>query len=135
MNNSQPSSELLTLTYVIYGLHFFSALNGVLSSAFILTAFLSGWPSIIALILSYIKRSDATGTYLQSHFDWVISTFWYALLWLIISILIALTFFGIPVAYLMVVVTGLWLMFRIIRGFLSLLDKKEMPSNTPQSPN
>ena len=127
MYKNEPSSDLVSLTYIIYGLHFFSAFNGVLSSAFILTAFLSGWPSIIAVILSYAKRSDVTGTYLQSHFDWVISTFWYALFWLIISILIALTFFGIPVAYLMVVITGIWVIYRIIRGVLSLLDKKEMP--------
>jgi len=129
MYKTEPSSDLVTLTYIIYGLHFFSALNGVLSSAFILTAFLSGWPSIIALIISYVKRSDVAGTYLQSHFDWVISTFWYALFWLIISILIALTFFGIPIAFLMVVVTGLWVIFRIIRGLSSLLDKKELPNN------
>jgi len=129
MYKNEPSSNLVTLTYIIYGLHFFSALNGVLSSAFILTAFLSGWPSIIAVILSYAKRSETTGTYLQSHFDWVISTFWYALFWLIISILIALTFFGIPVAYLMVVITGLWVMYRIVRGLLSLLDKNELPMN------
>ncbi|MCW9048668.1 MAG: hypothetical protein OQK46_11365 [Gammaproteobacteria bacterium] len=127
MYKNEPSSDLVSLTYIIYGLHFFSAFNGVLSSAFILTAFLSGWPSIIAVILSYAKRSDVTGTYLQSHFDWVISTFWYALFWLIISILLALTFFGIPVAYFMVVITGIWVIYRIIRGVLSLLDKKEMP--------
>jgi len=130
MFKTEPSSNLLTLTYIIYGLHFFSALNGVLSSAFILTAFLSGWPSIIALILSYVKRSDVEGTYLQSHFEWVISTFWYALFWLIISILIALTFFGIPVAFLMVVITGLWVIFRIVRGLSSLLDRKALPNNT-----
>lgn len=129
MFKTEPSSGLLTLMYVIYGLHFFSALTGVLSSAFILTAFLSGWPSIIALILSYLKRSDVAGTYLESHFNWVISTFWYAFFWLIISIIIALTFFGIPIAFLMVVVTGLWLMFRILRGVVSLLDKKEMPNS------
>lgn len=129
MYKNEPPSSLITLTYIIYGLHFFSALNGVLSSAFILTAFLSGWPSIIAVILSYAKRSEVTGTYLQSHFDWVISTFWYALFWLIISILIALTFFGIPVAFLMVVITGLWVMYRIVRGLFSLFDGKELPMN------
>ena len=126
---NEPPSSLVTLTYIIYGLHFFSALNGVLSSAFILTAFLSGWPSIIAVILSYAKRGEVSGTYLESHFDWVISTFWYALFWLIISILIALTFFGIPVAFLMVVITGLWVIYRIVRGLFSLLDGKELPMN------
>ena len=117
----------MSLVYVIYGLHFFSALNGVLSSAFILTSFFTGWPSIIAVILSYIKRSDAVDTYLQSHFDWVIQTFWYAFFWLIISILIALTFFGLPIAFVMVVITGLWVIYRIIRGVLNLMDEKNIP--------
>ncbi|RDH84028.1 MAG: hypothetical protein DIZ80_07800 [endosymbiont of Galathealinum brachiosum] len=118
---------MITLVYIIYGLHFFSALNGVLSSAFILTAFLTGWPSIIAVIISYAKRGEAVDTYLQSHFEWLIQTFWYALLWLIVSILIALTFFGIPIAFLMIVLTGLWVIYRIIRGVLNLMDKKSMP--------
>ena len=127
MFKKQPEPSLITLTYVIYGLHFFSALTGVLSSAFILTAFLTGWPSIIAVILSYIKRSEAVDTYLQSHFDWVIQTFWYAFFWLIISILIALTFFGLPIAFVMVVITGLWVIYRIIRGVLNLMDEKNIP--------
>ncbi len=127
MFKKEAAPGLISLTYVIYGLHFFSALTGVLSSAFILTAFLTGWPSIIGVVLSYVKRSEVVDTYLQSHFDWLIRTFWYALFWLIISILIALTFFGIPIAFLMVVITGLWVMYRIVRGVLNLLDKKPMP--------
>ena len=65
-----PSANMVQLTYLIYGLHLFSAVNGVLTSAFIVTAFLSGWPSIIAVLLNYIKREDMRGTYLDSHFRW-----------------------------------------------------------------
>ena len=78
-----PRESLVTLTHVIYALHAFSALSGLLSPALILTAFLSGWPSIIAVILNYVKRSDVRGTWLDSHFGWQIRTFWFALLWLI----------------------------------------------------
>ncbi|MGH8635262.1 MAG: hypothetical protein ACRET7_14180, partial [Burkholderiales bacterium] len=56
-----PSEGMVTLTHVLYGLHGFSALMGVLSSAFIVTAFLTGWPSIIAVIVNYVKRGDARG--------------------------------------------------------------------------
>src|SRR6266702_4581109 len=73
-----PSEGLITLTHVIYALHAFSAITGLLSSALILTAFLTGWPSIIAAILNYAKRAEVRGTWLDSHFGWQIRTFWYA---------------------------------------------------------
>jgi hypothetical protein len=51
---------------VIYGLHAFSALTGLLSPAMIVTAFLSGWPSIIAVILNYVKRAEVRGNEKQN---------------------------------------------------------------------
>ena len=48
--------------------------------------FLVGWPSIIAVILNYVKRSDVAGTWLESHFRWQIRTFWFALLWVLIAV-------------------------------------------------
>ena len=125
----EPAADLVSITYIIYGLHFFSALNGVLSSAFVLTAFLTGWPSIIGIILSYVKRGDAVDTYLESHFNWLIRTFWFALMWLLISIIIAMTLFGIPLALLMLIFTGLWVLYRIVRGVVHMLNIKPMPMN------
>ena len=55
---------------------------GVFTGASIATAFVFGWPSIIAVIINYVERSDVRGTYLDSHFSWQIRTFWYALLWI-----------------------------------------------------
>ena len=119
--SNHPSSGLVSLTYLTYGLHLFSAVSGILSPAFVLTAFLTGWPSIIAVVLNYVKRGDAQGTYLASHFDWQIRTFWFALVWLLLSFLLMITFFGIPIAFLMVCFTGLWVLYRIIRGLLRLM--------------
>ena len=56
-----PSEDLVTLTHIIYGLHAFSVLTGISSTAFIVTAFLSGWPSIIAVIINYVKRDNVRG--------------------------------------------------------------------------
>lgn len=64
--------------HVIYALHTFSALTGLASSVLVLTAFFTGWPSIIAVVLNYAKRSEVRGTWLDSHFGWQIRTFWYA---------------------------------------------------------
>jgi len=63
--DKEPNTSLVSLAYIIYGLHGFSALTGVLTPALVVTAFLTDWPSIIAVILSYAKRSDAEGTYLE----------------------------------------------------------------------
>lgn len=118
---------MVAMTYLIYGLHAFSALTGLLSPAFVVTAFLSGWPSIIAVIINYVKRAEARGTYLESHFRWQIRTFWFALLWVFIAVLIAFTFIGIPIAIIVAWLAGLWVLYRIMRGLLRLLNDKPMP--------
>ena len=48
----------VTWTHVIYALHAFSLLTGILGAATVVGAFLTGWPSIIAVILNYVKRGD-----------------------------------------------------------------------------
>lgn len=122
-----PTKGLVTLTHLIYLLHGFSALMGLLGSAFIVTAFLSGWPSIIAMILNYLKRSEVRGTYLDTHFRWQIRTFWYALLWLAIATVLFVTVIGIPFAWVLAVAVGLWVLYRIIRGWLALSSGATMP--------
>ena len=123
-----PREGLVTLAHVIYGLHAFSAATGLLSSALIVTAFLAGWPSIIAVILNYVKRSDVRGTWLDSHFSWQIRTFWYALLWLVVGGILFVTLVGIPVAIVLWIGTGIWVLYRIIRGWLALSSQKAMPT-------
>src|SRR4029079_10867925 len=101
-----PRQWLVRLTHIIYGLHAFSAVMGVISSAAIVTAFLTGWPSILAVILNYAKRHDARGTYLESHFRWQIRTFWFALLSVVIALSMFVTVILIPFAWLLFVFTG-----------------------------
>jgi uncharacterized membrane protein len=122
-----PREGLITLAHVIYALHAFSALTGLASSVLILTTFLTGWPSIIALILNYAKRSAVRDTWLDSHFGWQIRTFWYALLWLVVGGMAFVTFYGLPVAITVWVVTGLWVLYRIVRGWMTLSAEKPMP--------
>ena len=122
-----PREGLVTLAHVIYGLHAFSALTGLLSPAMIVTAFLTGWPSIIAVILNYVKRSDVRGTWLDSHYSWQIRTFWYALLWLAVGGVLFATVVLIPVAFVLWFATGIWVLYRIIRGWLALASTKAMP--------
>jgi uncharacterized membrane protein len=117
---------LVRLTHIIYGLHAFSAVMGVISSAAVVTAFLTGWPSILAVILNYVKRADVRGTYLESHFRWQIRTFWFAVLWTALAFLLFVTVIGFPLAWLIVVLTGIWVLYRIGRGWLALNDGQEI---------
>ena len=122
-----PREGLVTLTHVIYALHAFSALTGMVSAAMIVTAFLTGWPSIIAVILNYVKRSDVRGTWLDSHFSWQIRTFWWSLLWVLVGAVLFVTLIGIPIAYVLWLGTGIWVLYRIIRGWLALSAQKTVP--------
>ena len=121
------TDRLITVTSIIYGLHTISAVTGLLSPAFVVTAFLTGWPSVIAVIINYAKRSEARGTWLESHFRWQIRTFWYALVWVLIALALAATLIGIPLALLLAWVAGLWVLYRIGRGWLRLADRRPMP--------
>ena len=95
LSPSQESS-LISWTQLIYGLHAFSLVMGIVGTATIIGAFLTGWPSIIAVILNYVKRGDVAGTWLESHFRWQIRTFWYGLLWVVLCIGFIIVTFGLP---------------------------------------
>jgi uncharacterized membrane protein len=112
---------------VLYGLHGFSALMGMLGPALVVTAFLTGWPSIIAVIINYVKRGDTRGTWLESHFRWQIRTFWFAVLWVLIAAVLFVTVIGIPIAWVLALLLGLWVLYRIIRGWIALGSGRAMP--------
>ena len=128
MHVNPASGPLFNWTQGIYALHAFSLLTGILGTATVVGAFLTGWPSIIAVILNYVKRSEARGTWLDSHFRWQIRTFWYGLLWVGLCILFIVVTFGIGllIAWLPLIVVGLWFVYRIVRGWLALRDGRPM---------
>lgn len=122
-----PRQGLVTLTHVMYALHAFSALTGMLTPALVVTAFLTGWPSIIAVIINYVKRSEVCATWLDSHFSWQLRTFWFALLWLAVGAVLFATVVGIAFAFILWLGTGIWVLYRLIRGWLALGSKQTLP--------
>ena len=123
---STPDPSLVSYTHWMYGLHAASALIGILGSSTIVGAFIFGIPSIIAVIMNYVKRSDARGTYLESHFSWQLRTFWFAALWTVIAfvlsgplMLIVVGFFTFALAVFLI---GVWIIYRVTRGWLRLRD-------------
>jgi len=130
---SKPAESLVNVAHLVYALHTWSILAGIVGAATIVGMFLTGWPSIIAVIINYVKRPDAKGTYLDSHFGWQIRTFWYTLLWVVIGgIAFVLLWWMLGLGILLGVaiwgITGLWVIYRIVRGWLALASAKSMPS-------
>lgn len=113
--------------HVMYGLHAISAVSGILSSATIVGAFVFGWPSIIAVIINVVTRSQVRDSWLESHWRWQMRTFWYALLWGVLAALLAITIIGLVVAIPAIVIVGVWVLYRVVRGWLVLLDRRALP--------
>jgi uncharacterized membrane protein len=116
--------SLVQLTHIIYGLHAIAVLVGVTSAATVAGGFVFGLPSLIAVFLNYLKRSDVNGTWLESHFRWQIRTFWFTLLWLVVYGLLIVTIIGIPIAWILIAILGLWVGYRVIRGWVALADAR-----------
>jgi uncharacterized membrane protein len=128
---NEPDRSLVTLTHALYALHALGLAIGAFGAATVVGAFLFGWPSIIAVIINYIKRSDVRGTWLESHFRWQIRTFWFALLWALVIVLASALLMLVLVGFITwpvgLFVLGLWAIYRIARGWLRLRDRQPMP--------
>jgi uncharacterized membrane protein len=124
----EPGESLITWTHAVYGLHALSLVTGIIGVATVAGAFLFGWPSIIAVILNYVKRSEARGTWLDSHFRWQIRTFWYGLLWVVLCALFVVATLGVGllIVWLPFGIVGLWFIYRIARGWIQLKDRQPM---------
>jgi uncharacterized membrane protein len=124
---TEDAPGLVTLTHIIYGLHAFAIVTGILGSATIVGSFLGSLPSILAVILNYARRSETRGTWLESHFSWQIRTFWFALLWVVIAVALALTVIGFPLTIGILIGLTLWVVYRIGRGWLALNERRTVP--------
>ena len=128
----EANPSLVRTTQIVYALHALGLVIGAFGAASVLGSFLFGWPSIIAVIINYVKRSEVRGTWLESHFSWQIRTFWFALLWAVVvaavSIPLTIVLIGIGTWVLGMGLLGLWAIYRIARGWLRLNARQAMTS-------
>jgi len=128
--DAQPS--LVRTLHIIYGLHAIGLALGAFGAASVVGSFLFGWPSIIAVIVSYIYRGEARGTWLESHFSWAIRTFWIALVFaaavFLLSLPLMLVLIGFATLPIGLVALGIWAIYRIARGWLRLSARQAMPA-------
>jgi uncharacterized membrane protein len=113
-NEAMPNEKLAslkTLSTVIYALYALSLFNGI--------------TAIVAIVLNYIKREEAQGTWLESHFTWQIRTFWWSVLWCVLG---GITWI-ILIGWVILGVAFVWFIYRIAKGWLNLNDNKPMSLN------
>ena len=127
-STQQPPPSAVTMAHVTYALHAVGLAIGAFGAATVVGSFVFGWPSIIAVILNYVKRGEARGTWLESHYDWQIRTFWYALLWSVVvgvvGALLAIVLVGFAIWAIGFFLLGVWAIYRIARGWLRLQDRR-----------
>ena len=122
----EPLPSVLTVANLVYALHTLAIVVGIAGTATVIGSFVGSVPSIVAVILNYVKRSDARGTWLESHYRWQIRTFWFAILWVIGAAIFIFTLIGIPIGFGMLLFVTVWLIYRIGRGWLRLRDRRPM---------
>ena len=117
-------------TLLVYALFAIAALVGIVGHGMLVGAPLLTLVGIVAVIVAYITRGDARGTWTESHFSWLIRTFWWSLLWNVIGGLVVLLtlFLAYPIAWVIWVATAIWVIYRVIRGFMLFNDRKPIPA-------
>lgn len=104
----QPQGiNMRTILHIVYGLYAIGFITG-------------GLATLAAVILAYVKRGDAAGTIYASHFDWVLRTFWWSLLWGVLSAIFTLLFIG----WIGLFVVVIWVLYRLVKGWLTLAEGK-----------
>ena len=125
--------SLVRWTHVIYGLHAVAVIAGVASAAATVAGgFVFGLPSLAAVVLNYLKRGEAAGSWLESHFRWQIRTFWFAVLWVAVAVLMGLTIVGLPFALAVLLLAGVWILYRVVRGWWVLIQRRTLPMPPPR---
>jgi len=78
-----------------------------------------------------VKRGETADTWLASHYRWLIRTFWFSLLWgmigLILFFTLALVIVGLLLGPLVWIATSIWVLYRLIRGYLLFKDSRPVP--------
>jgi len=124
----QPPVTTALIVYLLFGA---AAVAALISHGLPLIAPLFGLVGIVAIIMAYVTRSSAEGTWVASHLHWLIRTFWWSLLWAVLGGLILITLglilVGIPIAFAVWIVDTLWVFYRLIKGILLFKDSRPVP--------
>ena len=109
--NVEDAKNLARILYIAHAVTFFFSL---------------GLFSFLPLIVNYVKRPESQGTLVHSHHTWMIRSFWFYAIWMLVGWVLFITLIGIPVAWLIWTVVWLWKAYRLIKGFVDLNNNRPM---------
>ena len=113
MSEQNPPDTLRTVAVAGYALQAAGFITG-------------GLGNLVAVVLAYVKRDDARGTAYEQHLRWQINTFWGSLLGYALGGLTWIILIGIPILF----ATTVWLIYRIVKGWLALHEGKSLYPNS-----
>jgi uncharacterized membrane protein len=126
-----PTASLMSTTLLIYALYGTAAVFGLVSSGFPLIAPFFGVLGMVSVIIAYVNRGEAAGTWLASHYRWLIRTFWFSMLWAVIGMIVLVTLglilIGIPIAFGIWIAATIWVIYRLVRGYTLFKQSKPIP--------
>ncbi|MEW6371652.1 MAG: hypothetical protein AB1584_12005 [Pseudomonadota bacterium] len=108
----EDAKQLARILYLVHAATFFFSL---------------GMLSILPVIVNYVKRPDTAGTLVYSHHTWMLRSFWFYVLWMVVGGVLFATVIGFPLALGVWALAWIWKAYRLIRGFLDLNSNKSMP--------
>lgn len=117
----QPPATGTLVAYILFGI---AALVGFAGHGFLSLV------GIVGVIIAYVSRGDSRGTWAESHLTWLIRTFWWSLLWDAIGVLLVMftLFIAYPIAWVIWVATAIWVIYRVVRGFLLFTERRPIPA-------
>jgi uncharacterized membrane protein len=124
---SPPLSGAL-VAYALFGL---AGVIALVHSGFPPIAPLFGLVGIVAVVICYVKRGEAQGTWVESHLRWLIRTFWFSLLWTVIGWMffwvLLIVLIGPVIAVGIWALTAIWIIYRVVRGYLIFKESRPVP--------
>jgi uncharacterized membrane protein len=128
VRSPQVPSMAALIAYLLFGL---AALTQIGASGLIVAAPLLTIFGVVAVIIAYVKRGDARGTWVESHMTWLIRTFWWSTVWAMIGwvvfFLLAIVLIGLALGPLIWAVTAIWVLYRLIKGIVYFKDSRPVP--------
>ncbi len=117
---AERDGSLKTIGHISYLLHTIVAVGAVLPGAQASVLLL-----VVAFIIDLVKRSDAQGTWQESHFGWRIrSVVWAGVLYLVTA---PLWFLFVVPGWIAWSLISIWFLYRVVRGWMNLNGNRPMP--------
>lgn len=87
---------------------------------------IGGLSLIIGVVINYVKKSDVKDTWLESHFDFQIKTFWFSALLIVFGLLT----FRYTIGYFALIAAAFFIVYRVVKGWLRLNGDREVENSS-----